>query len=283
MIRWYADNSELRGIWGAEIPDILLFGGIILDETATAEICAMMSDVKSGLHGNPTLPFKWNFRDLEKHYHELGFGSVFTTLLESSRTWRSEIFSRLSAIDFKIIVSMILSYGTKRETLIRTRDQVTRFVFLMALQRVGLCVSSQSASSAEIVLDWPAEGKRSLFDLEYRCAHQNGSSAEFEQGYTCGPLKNIGFGESALFTSTDECSVLQVCDLIVGATRELVEEALGRKENSLGVALLTQIRDKFEGAPDNVVGRGVAISPRQGGLYERVRKKIANLYGQNTD
>lgn len=278
MIRWYADNSELRGIWGAEIPDILLFGGIILDETAAAEICAMMSDVKSGLHENQTLPLKWNFRDLERHYQELGLSSVYATLLENSRAWRSEIFSRLAAIDFKIIVSMIISHGTRRETLIRTRDQVTRFVFLMALQRVGLYVRSQGAGSAEIILDWPAEGKRNLFDLEYRCAHQNGSSAEFEQGYACGPLKNIGFGESALFTSTHECSVLQVCDLIVGATRELVEEALGRRENSLGVTLLTLIKDKFEGAPNNVVGRGLAISPRQGAFYERVRNKIASLY-----
>lgn len=278
MIRWYADNSELRGIWGAEIPDILLFGGIIVNEVTRNDICSMMMEVKSSYHENSAFPLKWNFRDLERQYHELGLGTLYARLLGDSRAWRSEIFSRLASMDFKIIVSMIISYGTSRETLTRTRDQVTRFSFLMALQRVGLYIRNQGTGPAEIVLDWPAEGKRYLFDLEYHCARQNGTTADYDQGYACGPLSNLGFGESALFTSTNECSILQISDLIVGATRELVEEALGRKENSLGVALLNRIKDKFEGAPNNVIGRGLSISPRQGGFFDRVRDKIASLY-----
>jgi hypothetical protein len=277
MLRWYADNSELRGIWGAEIPDILLFGGIVIDEEARNEICSAMMEVKSSYQENLAFPLKWNFRDLEQHYLELGLHALYTRLLEDSRAWRSEIFRRISALDFKIIVSMIISYGISRETLIRTRDEVTRFAFIMALQRVGLCIRSQGGGPAEVVLDWPAEGQRNLFNLEYKSAHQNGTSADYNQGYTCGPLKNLGFGESALFTSTNECSVLQLSDLIVGATREMIEEALGKKENSLGVSLLTKIKGKFDGGPDNILGWGLAISPRQGEFFEKVRDKINAL------
>jgi len=277
MIRWYADNSELRGIWGAKIPDILLFGGVVIDDAAKSEICSVMRDVKSAYQDNPVFPLKWNFRSLEKHYQELRLSGLYSRLLEDSRAWRSDIFSRISSIDFKIIVSMIISYGSSRETLLRTRDQVIRFVFLMALQRVGLCVRNQGSRPAEIVLDWPAERQRKLFDLEYKSAYQNGTSADYNQGYTCGPLKNLGFGESALFTSTNECSVLQLSDLIVGATREMIEEALGKKENSLGVSLLALIKDKFDGAPDNILGWGLAISPRQGEFFEKVRDKISAL------
>jgi len=32
-MRWYGDNSELNGIWKAEIPDVLLFGGIAIEDS----------------------------------------------------------------------------------------------------------------------------------------------------------------------------------------------------------------------------------------------------------
>jgi len=277
MIRWYADNSELRGIWGAEIPDILLFGGIVADEGARNEICSVMKEIKSAYHENSTFPLKWNFRDLERYYHDIELDSLYSKLLEASRAWRLELFNRLSRIDFKIIVSTIISYGSSRETLLRTREQVIRFAFIMALQRVGLCVRNRGGGPTEIVLDWPAEGQRNLFDIEYKSAHQNGTTADYAQDYDCGPLMNLGFGESAFFTSTIECSLLQVSDLIVGATREMIEEALGKKENSLGASLLSLIKEKFDGAPDHILGWGLAISPRQGEFFEKVRDKISAL------
>jgi hypothetical protein len=277
MIRWYADNSELRGIWGAEIPDILLFGGIVADDGARNEICAVMKEIKSAYHENPTFPLKWNFKDLERHYRDLELDSLYSRLLRASRAWRSEFFNRLSRIDFKIIISTIISYGSSRETLLRTREQVSRFAFIMALQRVGLCVRNRGIGPTEIVLDWPAGGQKNLFDLEYRSAHQKGTTADYAQGYDCGPLMNLGFGESALFASTNECSILQASDLIVGATRETIEEALGKREDSLGASLLSLIKEKFDGAPDHILGWGLPISPRQGEFFEKVRNRILAL------
>lgn len=278
MIRWYGDNSELRGIWGAEIPDILLFGGILIDDASTGQIVAAMNGVKSEYYEDSTFPLKWNFRDLEDHYQERGLQNLYSRLLADSRTWRINLFDQIAPINFKVFVSMISSYGSSRETLLRTRDEVARFVFVMALQRLGLCIRNHGACSAELVLDWPAERKRNLFDLEYRSALLKGYSADYAQGYDSGPLKNLGFGESVLFTSTVECSMLQLSDLVVGATRDLVEESLGRRQDSLGVELLKKIRNRFEGAPDNVLGRGLPIHPRQGAFYERVRDKVASLY-----
>jgi len=118
MIRFYADNSELRGIWGAEIPDILLFGGIAVNEEAKNDICSTIKAIKSTYQPDVVFPLKWNFRDLEKYFREHELNTLYSKLLEDSRTWRSEIFQRVSGIDIKIIISIIISYGSSRETLV---------------------------------------------------------------------------------------------------------------------------------------------------------------------
>ncbi len=45
-IRWYADNSYIHGIWGAEIENILVFGGIALDKDTERAISSIMENVK---------------------------------------------------------------------------------------------------------------------------------------------------------------------------------------------------------------------------------------------
>lgn len=46
MIRWYRDNSELRSSLDARIPDILIFGGIAVNEEARDRICSIIRVVQ---------------------------------------------------------------------------------------------------------------------------------------------------------------------------------------------------------------------------------------------
>lgn len=279
MIRWYADNSELHGIWNAEIPDILLFGGIAITEDARCELSSIIEDVKKSYKQEADFPLKWNFRSLHDYYKERGLEDLFKTLLERSKEWRTIIFHTASRVDFTIIISLILGHGKKRDVLIKTREALTRYVFSNALMRVGLHVLELNPKSTELYLDWPDGGQKKLFDEEFRSAYICGTTCG-QQGYYCGPLKRLGFSESVFFASMNECSLLQFSDLVVGAAREVVEVALDKINDSLGLALIKQLKDKVRGAPNDVIGKGIIISPPRGDLYERVSQTIASLYDQ---
>ena len=279
MIRWYADNSELHGIWNAEIQDILLFGGIAINDDARRELSSIIEEVKKSYKQEADFPLKWNFKSLRDYYKERGLEDLFKTLLKRSKEWRTIIFRAASRVDYTIIISLILGHGKKREVLIKTREALTRYVFSNALMRVGLHVKELNPNSAELYLDWPDGGQKKLFDEEYRSAYISATTCG-QRKYYCGPLKRLGFSESVFFASMNECSLLQFSDLVVGATREVVEVALDKISDSFGLALLKQLKDKVRGAPNSVIGKGIIISPPRGDLYERVSQTIASLYGQ---
>jgi hypothetical protein len=278
VVRWYGDNSELKGIWEAELPDILLFGGIIISEAARNELCSIIEDIKSSYKTEADFPIKWNFRGLEKYYQDHQIIDLYKVLLKNSNKWRSDIFQGASNIDFKITVSLIKCHGKDREILLNTKEAVTKYSFSNALMRVGLFIRELNPDGAELVLDWPSEGQRDLFIEEYKSAYQSGVTCDGEVGYYSGPLKSLGFSDSPLFACMTECSLLQFSDLIVGATREMVEIALGKKESSLGFNLLKKVSYQLLGAPTEVVGRGIIISPTEGEFYDMVRDIINDLY-----
>ena len=74
-----------------------------------------------------------------------------------------------------------------------------------------------------------------------------------------------------------ECPLLQFSDLLVGAMREVVEVALGKKEDSLGLSLTRLVRAKFRGAPSEIMGRGISIAPTSGDFYERLKTEVPRL------
>jgi len=87
-MRWYADNSELNGIREAEIPDILLFGGIAVSPESEQRLRQEIENVKKR-HGAAGLPVKWNFRALESKYSDkIG---LYSQLLSTSKQWRKEM------------------------------------------------------------------------------------------------------------------------------------------------------------------------------------------------
>jgi len=278
MLRWYADNSELRGIWDAPIPDILIFGGFAIEDSAAAELHAVIQRIKSGYRSEADFPIKWNFRDLNSYFQEHQLSDLFDILLADSLRWRTEIFQLASDVDFKIITSVIKCHSRARGVLLDTREIVTRFAFSNALMRVGLFAKDISPRRVELVLDWPSEGQRNLFNDEYRTAYYEGSTADYPREYFCRALKPLGFADSLLFSCTIESSLLQFSDLIAGAIRELVDVALGkRNDDALGLSLIRLVRDKFRGAPSQIIGRGISIAPTRSEFYKTVSRGITSL------
>lgn len=274
---WYADNSDLHGIWNAEIQDILMFGGIVINETGQGQLDSIIREVKHRYASKDDVPLKWCFQDLAKSYKEHGKTDLYLKLLKEQDKWRSEILQRSKDIDFTIIVSMILGYSSRREVLIRTRDPLTRFVFSDALMRVGLHVKEFRPGRAEVILDWPPAGQRDLYVEEYMSAHRDGVTVD-QQKYYCGKLKELSFNSSCYFTPMEASSLLQFSDLIIGATRGLVEVALGKKKASLGLELVRQLKEKIRGAPSRAIGRGIIIAPTQGEFYDKIREVVTGLY-----
>ncbi len=277
-IRWFADNSYIHGIWGAEIEDILVFGGIALNLDAEQAISAIMENMKKPYKQEADFPVKWNIRDLKEYYERKGLAELYQVLLAGSKEWRNQVFKEAADVEFTIIVALIKAYSQKRETIIETKERLTRYVFSDALMRVGHHVKEINADAVELFLDWPeANQPRYIFDEEYQSALIYGVTCE-KQEYHCGVLKELGFSDSIYFTSMKASSVLQFCDLVVGATREFIDLALEKDKETFGFDLLRVLNMKFRGAPYNVIGRGLSIAPTTGELIEKVRQFMPKLY-----
>lgn len=278
-VRWYADNSELNGIKDAEIPDILLFGGVIIGADAEADLQLEVERIKKR-HGHPRAPVKWNMKDLMELYKRQEQMALYDKLLASSREWRAELFNAIAAADCALLVACIEGYSQKRDVLKRRKENLTRYIFTNGLMRFGLHVKDAKPSHAQVVLDWPDKGISKPFDSEYTHAFELGKTSDGNVTYQCGRLSSLGFSDSVMFTNMPHCQMLQIADLVVGASREFLECCLGKKQGGQGLDCLRTVRDKFRGAPGNIVGWGLVVSSGNAEFRDRVKRGVREtLYG----
>lgn len=113
--------------------------------------------------------------------------------------------------------------------------------------------------NAQVVLDWPDKGESEPFALEYQAAYTRGKTADGSVNYFCGPLNSLGFLDSVMYTTMTDCTLLQVADLLVGATRELVDCALEKRSDSFGLDMARLVKEKYYGFPSNIFGRGINV------------------------
>lgn len=275
-VRWYADNSELNGIKEAEIPDILIFGGICVSPEIEIDLRKSIELAKAEF-GPYRAPVKWNFKDLKRQYQKEGREEVYNELLKSSKDWRRRIFEEASKHDFKIIIACVESHSASKKVIRSLKEDLTRFVFNNGLMRYGLHVQEEQPYRAEVVLDWPDRGDSKPFDSEYAWAYLKGTTPE-NVPYHCGKLESLCFHDSVVYTNMSHSVLLQFADLIVGATRECIEVCLEKKKSGYGIEMLQIVKDKFRGYPNNIVGRGVSVAAsQQSKLKEKIQLGITNL------
>lgn len=272
-MRWYADNSELNGVRGASIPDILLFGGIAIEVDQVRLLREAVESVK-GKYGHPRAPVKWNFKDLKALYKKQRLEELYEKLLKSSKEWRIEIAEIANDFDFRVIISVVEGHSIAKKTLVGVKPNLCRYAFNNGLMRFALHVQDEKPDSAQIILDWPDRGDSKPFDLEYRTAYNEGKTGERDVSYHSGPLAPLGFDDCASYVNMHHSTLLQFADLVLGANRELIECAIGKKRSGLGVDFCKIIKTKYRGYPAHIVGRGISLASGRADFRHDVREYV---------
>ena len=275
-MRWYADNSELNGLKEAEIPDILMFGGICVSPEVESSLRAAIEAAKAEF-GPARAPVKWNFKDLKKKYEGEDRKEIYEELLKTSKEWRRRIFEEASGFDFKIVISCVEAHSATRKVIRSVKEDLTRFAFNNGLMRYGLHVQEEKPDRAVVILDWPDGGNSKPFDSEYAWAYTRGTTPE-KIPYTCGKLESLGFHDSAVYTNMNHSVLLQFADLVVGATREFIEVCIGKKKSGFGVEALQPIKHNFRGYPDQIVGRGISVAAsKRSDLRRKIEEGVKGM------
>jgi hypothetical protein len=281
-MQWYGDNSELNGIWNAELPDILLFGGIVIRKDSIKRLCEVITRNKIKYSDDPFFPIKYNLRDLRSWFDRRGKASLYRRMLRKSKEWRRSIIEESLECEYTIVVACVNIFGRTAGRIRQSKEKVTKFCFADALMRVALLAQEYKAPTCDVILDWPDGNRYVPYTEEYRSAYVSGCCHDYPLNrYYSGPLKDVGFSESPFFTRMEDCSLLQFSDLVVGATREFVDYCLGKRaRDSFGVQLTNCLVPKFRGYPHRIVGRGISVSPPGGTLKEKLFKGMVELrYG----
>jgi hypothetical protein len=272
-MRWYADNSELNGIRGASIPDILMFGGIAINPNQANSLRLAIESIKEK-YGHPRAPVKWNFKDLKSLYKKQNLEKLYYELLQSSKEWRIAIANIANDFDFSIIIAVVEGHSIAKQTLTGVKPNLCRYAFNNGLMRFALHVQAEKPEFAQIILDWPDRGDSKPFDLEYRTAYNEGKTGERDVSYHSGPLANLGFEDCAAYVNMHHSTLLQFADLVLGANRELIECAIGKKSSGLGVDFCKIIKSKYRGYPHDIIGRGISLASGRSDFRRDVREYV---------
>ncbi len=274
MLKWYADNSEMST--EKSKPNVLVFGGVIVDNKSEKQVETLLREIKSK-YTYPTLPVKWNFKDLEGVYKEFNRQKDYELLKQKSHEWRAEIFERSLEIDYTVVLACTERYPSKIP-LKKIKEQLTGITFTQALMRIGLFAKDiPSRDNFEIILDWPDSSNPKPFNHEYFRAYNLGKSSNGVT-YHSGPLMNLGFNDSLYFAKSTHSGVLQFADLIIGAAKDFILKTIQGTENSLGYDLTAKILSKYRGYPERIIEYGMNFAPRNsnyGRIREEIKKNVA--------
>lgn len=272
-MRWYADDTDLRTITGVHVPNIVLFGGIVVDKENEKLLRVAIENAKSKFC-HKRLPIKWNFKDLKQKYIKQNHAKSYDDILNNMLAVREEIFDAVSEIDFTIIIAMVRGYSSDKKKLKDLKSELSQFVFSNSMMRYALYVQEKSPERAEVILDWPSENDSKPFDMEYASAYNNGTTKNGIK-YHSGSLEQLNFHDSIFYTR------MPLSDMIIGATREFINCSLNNNEKGQGINLLKKVAPKFRGYPNNVIGRGISINTKANKEKNIITKKFKEFYIDN--
>jgi hypothetical protein len=269
MLKWYADNSEMSTEKGK--PNVLVFGGVIIDKKSEKQIETLLREIKSK-YTYPTLPIKWNFKDLEGVYAEWNRQKDYELLKLKSYEWRTEIFERSLEIDYKVVIACTERYISKLP-LKKIKEQLTGITFTQALMRIGLFAKDLPfKDNFEIILDWPDSSNPKPFNHEYFRAYNLGISSSGVTFHS-GALIRLGFNDSLYFAKSTHSGVLQFVDLVIGASKDFILKTIQGNDNSLGYDLTVKILSKYRGYPEKIIDYGMNFAPKNSN-YNKIREEI---------
>lgn len=271
---WYADNSELNGVRDTQIPDMLLFGGLAISPESEAKLRDAVEGVKAK-YAHPRVPVKWNFKDLKPSYTSWKGEEMYEKMMAASKEWRREIFQVLAEFDCTVMLSCVQSHSVQTKVIKGLKQDLVRYSFSNGLMRVALHAQATKPSRYQVVLDWPEGGNSSPFDAEYATAFNEGRTSDHAVLYHSGPLRDLLFADSLVYANMRYTTMLQIADLIVGATREFLECAIGKKETGFGLDMCKLLAPRFRGFQEKrIFGRGISVSSGNEDFRTQIRDFI---------
>lgn len=272
----YIDESDIVSEGSSSHADTVVSGAILIDRAEVAHICAEVEKIKASFATYGRLPVKWNFKDLRDEYKEHGLEEQYSILLKSSQEWRTQIFNILSSSKIEVVVSCIATYKKEREYVNEKKPELRRMAFTMILQRVALSARDKHSIDNHVIMDWPSGHDKEPYDREYTSAFNFGKTADGINPYKSGPLSKLGFQDCVGYSTTIHSTMLQVTDLVVGASKDVINSALGRNYTSQAHGLLKAISPRFRGAPnfDQVLERGFCVSRGNSEMRRRITEEL---------
>lgn len=225
MFFGFFDDVELHVDQEDPDPDIFAFGGYLLRLENLTQFESRIHEIKEKNGVAPWAPIKWNLKDVslrnffceKNHLEQVDYDH----LIEKNCVLRKELLTLLS--EFSAVVFISGRYD-KNEIQV-TRQQYYEWAFENLLQRIGLAVKkhnneSKDCPEVEIVVDWPQENKKWIFDIYHR-GYFFGRGMNWQE-YYAGKLGELNFFESPTHGSTLHSGALQLADLCVGCCRDFL-------------------------------------------------------------
>jgi hypothetical protein len=281
---FYADDTYAKSSTADEPQAIHLFGGIVVSRDCEEAMIESIREVKKK-YTHPNMPVKWNFKDnsIKKKYEEFGKVEDYKEMLSHSRDWRLEVFQRINEFNYTVVVSCIEAFSKDATTIQKIKNDLNTYCFENVLMRVGLD-AKEIGGHWQCVLDWPPENNSKPFDSGYYQLFHTGKASSPKPAI-CGPLEKLGFSHSLHFTRTNHSPLMQLADLVLGATRDHIECRMQGRESSVGTEAVNIFYDHFRNQNGEVPRYGVIPSTGNQSLSRRVAeifKRKANISLQRT-
>lgn len=274
----YADDTYAKSSKEDEPRRIHLFGGVVVSRDAEESIIKGLREVKQQFT-HPNMPVKWNFKDtsVKKKYEEFGRNEEYVKMLAASREWRLEMFRRINMLDYKIVISCIEAFSDDIKVTQQVKSELNTYCFENVLMRVGLD-AKETGGNWQCVLDWPSDNYSKPFDRGYYQLFHFGKASS-PQPAICGPLENLGFSHSLHFTRANHSPLMQLADLVLGATRDHIECKIQGRDSSVGSEAVELFYDHYRNSNGKVPRYGVIASTRSSNLVNH----ISEIFNRNAN
>ena len=207
------------------------------------------------------MPLKWNMRDdsIRKVYEKFDRRAEYEAMIKDSYAMRKALATAIAESDLRIVVSCIEAYSEDRGVVIEKKPELLRFLFENVLLQLAFDASG-SPDRWACVLDWPTGNEAQPFDQAYYHLFHEGKTASGVKSMK-GALEPLGFIHSPFYARCNHSPLLQLADIIVGATREHIEAVIQERTECLGSEVVAIIRKKFRCSyTGRIPGYGVVVS-----------------------
>ncbi|MDW8166864.1 MAG: hypothetical protein RML74_00025 [Acidobacteriota bacterium] len=268
----------------SESGDLLAIGGVVLDWNSIPAVCQGWRGIKRAFRLPPGAEVKWSLpRKHETREILEKEGYATKQLLE-------EAISFISQQELKCIVCIMIDERKSWLNLVTWGRTTVRHFYCeglrYVLQRVAEECSHRNGKSCTVICDTPGLGsdKIRLRSVWYGPkAVEDAYAKWYAQGVGFGPgskdfgsLESLGFHPSVLIGDASYHDMLQIADVVVGATRQWVVNVRDSKGDAWiiqQIKKLSAVYRKDSGKPD-FWGDGLVIWPRNPGLWQALKDSL---------